>query len=145
MGARPKLEVAGTIAAALLVIAFIASFAVGLRSRGRATSGNDEPGVVQTPPLVAAGRVEVLNASAVRGLARAATNRLRDSGFDVVFFGTAASSRDSSLVLDRTGKDAVARAAARALGIARVQTQIDTSLYLDATVILGKDWSARDQ
>jgi hypothetical protein len=34
----------------------------------------------------------------------------------------------------------VARAVASHLGITRVTTQADSSLFLEATVILGRDW-----
>lgn len=87
-------------------------------------------------------RVEVLNAGGKGGMARAATDALRDGGFDVVFFGNAAAfDREQSVVLDRVGQVAMARAVADALGIASVLSQPDTNLYLDVTVFLGEDWS----
>lgn len=140
MSAKHKLETAAAVAALLLVLAFIISFAVGLRTAGTASPDLPADDVIETPPLLPAGRIEVLNASGRSGLARAATVQLRQGGFDVVFFGTAAAPRDSSVVIARSTSHAVARAAARRLDIAHVQTQIDTSLYLDATVIIGKDW-----
>jgi hypothetical protein len=87
-------------------------------------------------------RVEVLNASSVAGLAREVTQRLRSAGFDVVYYGNAGRmTRDSSVVVDRIGNaDAAARVAA-ALGVDRIETAIDTTLYLDATVILAPDFS----
>src|SRR4051812_9899181 len=54
-------------------------------------------------------RVEVLNATATRGLARRATIQLRDGGFDVVQIGTVSEQRDSTLVLDRSGHPEWAR------------------------------------
>jgi hypothetical protein len=87
-------------------------------------------------------RVEVLNGGGREGMARAATDALRDEGFDVVFYGNAAAfDRDSSLVLDRVGRPDLARAAADALGIPRVLSRPDSNLYLDVTVLLGGDWS----
>jgi calcineurin-like phosphoesterase len=87
------------------------------------------------------GRVEVLNASGRDGLARDATDRLRSAGFDVVYFGNAPGGiRDSSGVLDRTGHLAVARAAARRLGISSVRAARDSTLFVDATIVLGTDW-----
>jgi hypothetical protein len=88
-------------------------------------------------------RVEVRNGAGQVGLARAATDVLRDHGFDVVFYGNAdAFGRDSSVVLDRVGRVDLARDVADALGIPRVLSQPDSNLYLDATVVLGEDWSA---
>lgn len=89
-------------------------------------------------------RVEVLNASGRPGLARQATDVLRDRGFDVVHFGNAPGgyAPDSSLVLDRVGKMEAARRVADAAGIHRVQARPDANLYLDVTVVLGRDWRA---
>jgi hypothetical protein len=85
-------------------------------------------------------RVEVLNATRVRGLARRATMHLRDRGFDVVNVGTAREARDSTLVLDRSGHAEWAALVARALGGARVDQAPDSSRYLDVTVLVGATW-----
>ena len=85
-------------------------------------------------------KVEVLNASGQRGLARRATFALRDAGFDVVRFANSDETRDSTLVLTRSGKDDWAGLVARALGGARVESRPDSSRYLDVTVLLGADW-----
>ena len=86
-------------------------------------------------------RVEVLNATHTRGLARRATRLLRDRGFDVVGVGNADEMLDSTLVLDRTGHPAWAALVADALGGAHVESRPDTSRYLDVTVLLGGSWS----
>jgi len=85
-------------------------------------------------------KVEVLNASGQRGLARRATYALRDAGFDVVRFGNDPATRDSTLVLSRSEHDDWAALVARALGGARVESRPDSSRYLDVTVLLGADW-----
>ena len=84
-------------------------------------------------------RVEVLNATSTRGLARRAMRQLRDAGFDVVDMGTAPESarRDTSLVLSRSGHDDWAQLVADLLGGARVESRPDSSRYLDVTVLLG--------
>lgn len=87
-------------------------------------------------------RVEVLNATRVRGLARRATMHLRDRGFDVLEIGTTSEQRDSTLVLDRSGHPEWARRVADALGGARVESRPDSSRYLDVTVLLGRSWRA---
>lgn len=86
-------------------------------------------------------RVEVLNAAAIPGLARTATERLRDAGFDVVYYGNArGQSPDSSRVLSRAGGREAADRVAAALEIGRVAVEPDTGLYLEVSVILGRDW-----
>ena len=85
-------------------------------------------------------RVQVINATRTRGLARRATMHLRDRGFDVVEAGTDPRTLDSTVVLDRSGHPEWARLVARALGGARVETRPDLSRYLDVTVLLGASW-----
>jgi hypothetical protein len=86
-------------------------------------------------------RVEVLNTTRTRGLARRVTYYLRDRGFDVVDFGTGAGTADTTLVIDRSGHPEWAAMVARALGgsVRRV-SRPDTSRYLDVTVVLGNSW-----
>lgn len=97
------------------------------------------------PPAVAPHgariRVQVLNATSTRGLGRRATAFLRDRGFDVVDIGTAAQQRDSTVVLDRSGRGDWATLVARALGGASVEAHLDSSRYLDVTVLVGRDWT----
>lgn len=103
--------------------------------------GSEETGAVAEAGGRERIRVEVLNASGIPGLARGATARLRDAGFDVVFFGNGRGfAPDSSLVLDRVGRRELAEEIARRLDIPRVLSQPDTTLYLDVTVVLGKDY-----
>ena len=85
-------------------------------------------------------KVEVLNASGQRGLARRATFALRDAGFDVVRFDNATENRDSTLVLSRSGHDDWADLVSRALGGAKVESRPDSTRYVDVTVLLGADW-----
>jgi LmbE family N-acetylglucosaminyl deacetylase len=89
--------------------------------------------------------VEVLNAGGVSGQARAATQALRDIGFDVVSFGNAGTfDRDSTSVVDRVGRPELARAVAEVLGVDRVVSDPDPNLFVDVTVLLGRDWSEGD-
>lgn len=127
------------LAAVLVVIAFGLSFVMGLGHRAPEAG----PIATPTPPLTAhsaRGRVEVMNGAGKPGLAKLATEQLRDAGFDVVQFGNATTTAASSSVLDRVGKRDLATSVGDALGITTVRTQIDASRYVDATVILGKDW-----
>lgn len=86
-------------------------------------------------------RVEVLNGTRVRGLARRASLYLRDLGFDVVRFDQdSTTTRDSTLVLDHTGHPDWAQMLGEALGPARIETEPDSSRYVDITVRLGSRW-----
>ncbi|HVE79734.1 MAG TPA: LytR C-terminal domain-containing protein [Gemmatimonadaceae bacterium] len=102
------------------------------------------PGAAPVPDVTAPSdtriRVQVLNATRVRGLGRRAMWHLRDRGFDVVELGTSPSVRDSTLVLDRSGHPEWAQLVADALGGARVEARPDSSRYLDVTVLLGAAW-----
>jgi len=125
------------VLAALAIVAFVVSFIAGIRGGGEGGGGATK----QDRPRAQRVRVEVLNGAGRPGLAREATERLRDRGFDVVYFGNARGfGRDSSIVLDRVGKEETARAVAAALGITVVGSEPDSTLLLDVTVILGKDW-----
>ena len=103
-----------------------------------------EEGVVQPPPPAAPGervRVEVLNGGGREGAARRATEQLRDAGFDVVLTGNADDfGKDSSVVYHRMGHPEWAEAVAEALGIPNVESRPDTNLYVDVSVVLGRDW-----
>lgn len=85
-------------------------------------------------------RVEVLNASRVRGLARRATMELRDHGFDVVSIGNSGELRDSTIVIARAGDEEWARRVARAMGGATVELRPDSSRYVEVSVLLGASW-----
>ncbi len=139
-----RLGALGLIIALLAVAAFITSFVLGLdRPPAAARAVPDSPA---RPPIVVPDsrtRVQVLNGSRKSGLARTATDQLRAAGFDVVSIGNARSRREESVVYDRVGNPEQAQRVAAALGITNVETQIDTTLYLEVTVVLGADWPAR--
>ena len=140
MSGRSAVESVAAVVALVVCAAFVASFAFGL-GRPDTRSPSSEPDIQTVDVPDAAGRVEVLNGSGQSGVARAVTQRLRSGGFDVVFFGNApASAGDSSVVIARVGSDDVARRVGAYLGITRVRSEPDSSLFLDATVILGVDY-----
>ncbi len=85
-------------------------------------------------------KVEVLNATNTRGLARRGTFHLRDLGFDVVSSGNSTEKVDSTVVIIRGGNAEWAALAAKALGGARIRILPDTSRYLDLTILLGTSW-----
>jgi hypothetical protein len=85
-------------------------------------------------------KVEVLNATDIRGLARRGTFVLRDLGFDVVSSGNSSEKTDSTVIYVRSGRMDWAELAARGLGGARIVARPDTSRYLDLTILLGAAW-----
>jgi len=86
-------------------------------------------------------KVEVLNATKTKGLARRATLYLRDRGFDVVGSGNVSEQRITTIVYDRSSHPEWARLVARAMN-APVVSRPDSSRYLDVTVLLGANWHA---
>jgi hypothetical protein len=84
--------------------------------------------------------IEVINATKVRGLGRKATTYLRDRGFDVVFVTTSKVEMKETKVLDRSGHPERAALVAKALH-ARSEPRPDTTRYVDATVLIGYDWT----
>ena len=85
-------------------------------------------------------KVEVLNASKSRGAARRAMLLLRARGYDVVAMGTSRTTQVPTLVLDRSNHPEWAALIAKAIG-GKAVARPDTSRYLDATVVLGSDWT----
>ncbi len=85
-------------------------------------------------------RVEVINVSAERGLARRGMLALRAAGFDVVSFSSATDVPDTTLVIDRTGHPQWSQLLSRVLGNAPVVSRPDSSRYVDITVWLDRRW-----
>ena len=85
-------------------------------------------------------RVQVLNTTKTRGLARRATRLLRDRGFDVVELGTVGPAMDTTVVLDLSGHPAWADAVAKVMAPAHTRARRDSSRYLDVTVLVGSSW-----
>jgi len=87
-------------------------------------------------------KVEVLNATHNRGLARRVTLYLRDRGFDVVSMGSSGRMQSNTVVLDRSNHPEWAKLLGQALRADTVEERPDTSRYLDATVLIGSEWAA---
>jgi hypothetical protein len=110
---------------------------------GRSGPGQqaDTPALGNTERIVA----EVLNAAgdapARPGLARIGARYLRERGVDVVYFGTADTTVDSTLVLVRRGDLERGRDVARVLGGTVVVSRPDSALRVDVTVLMGRRWS----
>jgi len=142
---RARFELLALTLGAVLVAAFILSFIFGLRATRPSPLGAPElsgaPIRVETPRNHR--RVEVLNAAGRAGLAREITGVLRNAGFDVVYFGNAAA-ESVSVVIDRVNRRDFARDVAHTLGIDSVVVDVDSTRLVEASVILGKNWGAKD-
>jgi hypothetical protein len=130
------------LAATLLLFVVLATAGVVLRARHPETellAAIGAPPVPRAPEGVRI-RVQVLNTTGTRGLARRATRLLRDRGFDVVEMGTSSPAFDTTLVLDRSNHPEWAAVAAAILQPARAVPRPDSSRYLDITVLIGRTW-----
>jgi hypothetical protein len=85
-------------------------------------------------------KVEVLNATDARGLARTAMFALRDAGFDVVYFGNTAERHDSTVVRDRSGHPQWAELARGVMAPAITEVRADSGRLVDLTVLVGARW-----
>lgn len=130
----------GVVAAVLVVVgAVVVRRALAPHAATTQAVTRMENSVARAPAGVRV-RVEVLNTTRTRGLARRATEYLRDLGYDVVAIGTQGPARDSSLVIVRTGHADWARPLADAVQPAAVENRPDSSRYVDVSVLLGTSW-----
>jgi len=88
-------------------------------------------------------QLNVLNATGEPGIASKTRNHLRKLGFDVVEIGNYETRLDTTIIIDRLGDKLSAFKLSRAIGLdeKKIITDIDYSLYLRATIVLGKDYS----
>jgi hypothetical protein len=125
----------GRILFALLVF-FVLGFTVSFFVRLRELAARDEPKDHRRQI-----RVQVLNGSGELGLAQELAFYLREEGFDVVEYRNAERQFDTTLLVDRVdGRLGKAREVARCLGAGVVMDQLDRSLFLEVTVVIGKDF-----
>lgn len=89
-------------------------------------------------------QLDVVNASGQNGAGRRTMVYLRDRGFDVVELSTAPTTQVQSRVIDRMGDRQSALKVAQVLGIAdsMVVSEIDSMLFVRASVVLGKNCTA---
>jgi hypothetical protein len=87
-------------------------------------------------------QVNVLNGCGVSGLASKARDYLRSKGFDVVDIGNYDKDTDKTFIIDRLNDRSSAKKVAYALGVADslIITNIDSTLFLRCSIILGHDY-----
>lgn len=130
------------VAGSVLLFALLGASGVALHSHGGPASllaSETDARQLRAPEGVRI-RVQVLNTTKTRGLARRATRLLRDRGFDVVELGTVAPTMDTTLVLDLSGHPEWASAVAKVMAPAHTRARRDSSRYLDVAVLVGSSW-----
>jgi hypothetical protein len=91
-------------------------------------------------------QVSVLNACGEKGIASKTRDYLRKRGFDVVEIGNYSEKLDSSIVFDRLGDLKSSNKTAYAMGIPskNIIQEVDSSLFLRCTIVLGSDFKKLD-
>jgi len=104
---------------------------------------NDSTALLTKQPSGSTLQIDVQNGCGVSGIADKFTEYLRSKGFDVVEMGNF-STQDikTTMVIDRTGNEKNAKRVAQSLGVSEkyVIQQINKNYFLDATVVIGKDY-----
>jgi len=88
-------------------------------------------------------QLDVQNGTNENGVASRITEYLRKNGMDVVEMGNYRSNDiERTLILDRSGEKSKAKRVAMILGVneRNILQQMNNSLYLDVTVVIGKDF-----
>jgi hypothetical protein len=141
------LETAAIVVFALVLGAFAAS--TWMRHVGGGDAEGGEPAAEPADSVSGSSlarariRVQVRNGSGIPGAAAQVTEYLRGAGFDVVDFGNAEGfDEPRTVVFDRVGDRDRALEVAAALRGVPVRSEVDTSLYLDVTVLVGRDAEA---
>jgi calcineurin-like phosphoesterase len=86
-------------------------------------------------------RVEVLNATGISGLSRKITFRLREMGFDVVYYGNTREILDKTVVVERVSPEMTnAKLVAKEIGCSIITFEPDPNKLLEVTLVVGKDY-----
>ncbi len=135
---RPRIHVALIVFG--LAVAFVL---IVLAVRTSSTSVDPYRANTATPLVGEVIQVSIRNGCGVSSLAGEMTQYLRQHGFDVVEVGNHTSfDQEQTVVYDRIGDLESAQKLAAAVGLPadRVVQDIDPEEYLDATIIIGKDY-----
>jgi hypothetical protein len=124
----------------LIVIVMLSSFIFRLTSEPVSAQLSEDTEKMNEIEQVI--QVNVLNACGKSGLANDVKNYLLERGFDVVEIGNYDIPLDNSVVIDRLGDSTSSYSVANALGVTKsfVTSEIDSTLYVRSTIIIGKDY-----
>ena len=127
------------IALGLLVILMLSSFIIRITNPPISAQLDSTQRINETEQSI---QVNVLNACGKTGLANQVKNYLLLRGFDVVEIGNYEHMLENSVIIDRIGDENSSRKVAHAMGIKDylVTSDIDSSLYVRSTIIVGKDY-----
>jgi hypothetical protein len=91
-------------------------------------------------------RIEVLNGTDISGLAKEASEFLRDKGFDVVRYGNTSKKVEKTVVIDRTDPESKnARLVRDVLKQGTITYEPHSVQLLEVTVVMGKDFEPRKE
>lgn len=129
----------GIVISSILTVLMMFSFIVRLNSTPIDTEISSELSQNSFNSKI---QVNVLNACGEPDLAAKVRNQLREVGFDVVEIGNYNTNIEESIVIDRLGDKLSSFKVSRALGINEnsITQEIDSSLYLRSTVVIGADY-----
>ncbi len=115
----------------------------GFKTRGDNKEGNDTTKRQVTNQPNISIQINILNATGENRIGARFRDYLKQKGFDVVDMGNYKTEIEKSMVLDLCGDINKAKRVAEALGISQrnVIQQLDKTKYIDATVLIGKDYT----
>lgn len=114
----------------------------GSKNRGDNKSATDtaKKQVTNQPNLSI--QINIMNATGENRIGARFRDYLKQKGFDVVDMGNYKTEIEKSMVLDLCGDISKAKRVAEALGVSQrnVIQQLDKTKFIDATVLIGKDY-----
>lgn len=132
------------LASAYLAYNFIKHTSAGKQDSDRIETLDTLKNQITRQPSTSTLQIDVQNGTGIQGLGNKFMEFLRSNGFDVVDMGNFSSSDEkNSFVIDRAGNMRNAKKVASALGISEkyVIQQVNKNYFLDATVVIGKDYN----
>lgn len=114
----------------------------GSGSRGDNKTGDTTKKQITNQPNLSI-QINILNATGENRIGARFRDYLKTKGFDVVDMGNYKAEVEKTMVLDIIGEISKAKRVADAIGVSHrnVVQQLDKTKYIDATVIIGKDYN----
>lgn len=114
----------------------------GSRTRGEKDASDTTKKQVTNQPNLSI-QINIMNATGENRIGARFRDYLKQKGFDVVDMGNYKTELEKSMVLDLCGDINKAKRVADALGVSQrnVVTQLDKTKFIDATVLIGKDYT----
>jgi len=124
----------------LFVVLMISSFILRLSDPPMSSELSDN--IEKTNEMETVIQVNIFNACGKDGLAKQVKEYLIQRGFDVKFIDNYREGLDNSIVIDRLGDNTSSSRVAHAMGISQslITTDIDSSQFVRATIVIGKDY-----